>query len=190
MCVRLIILSCVILTLGGNPAALAAKAAPPAPAPAAAAPAPETPQQTTATYDDWTLRCTRSATAAQTCELTQTLANQGRPVAQIALGRVARGQPMHLTILVPISVTFGQQPQMQASGDPSSPLADLIWRRCLPGGCVAETTLTDDALRRLRARAEPSQVVFQDGAGRSVALPFSPHGLPQGLDALGKEDGA
>ena len=171
----------------GAAGAQAAPAAQPVPG-AQAGSVPDSPQQTTATFADWTLRCDRSA-GVPACEIVQTLANQGRPVAQIAVGRAARGQSLHLSILVPPSVSLGQPPQL-LSGAEKPPLAELAWRRCLPGGCFAEAVLAEDAVHHIRARTEPAQVVFQDGAGHTVALPFSPHGLPQALDALSKEDGA
>lgn len=148
----------------------------------------DSPQQTTATFADWTLRCDHAA-AVPACEIVQTIASQGRPVAQIAVGRAAHGQPLHLSILVPPSVSLGQPPQL-LSGTERPPLAELAWRRCLPGGCFAETSLAEDAVHHIRARTEPAQIVFQDGAGHATALPFSPHGLPQALDALSREEGA
>jgi invasion protein IalB len=155
------------------------------PSNAPAAPESDVPQQTTATFGEWTLRCDHPRAAPKMCEVVQTLNNQGRPVAQIAIGRVARGQPMHLTILVPPSVTLDQVPQFTAAPDKPT---ELTWRRCLPAGCLAETALSDDLLKRMRARAEPSQINFADGAGHAAGLPFSPRGLSQALDALVKED--
>jgi invasion protein IalB len=121
------------------------------------------------------------------CEVVETINNQGRPLAQIAIGRIARGQPMHLTIIVPPMVTLDQAPQFAGSSEKQISI-DLVWRRCLPGGCFAEASLSDDLLRRVRARTEPSQITFTDGAGHAVALPFLPRGLPQALDALAKEE--
>ena len=145
------------------------------------------PQQTTASFGEWILRCDHPRSAPKMCEVVETINSQGHPVAQIAIGRVARGQPMHLTTLVPPSVTLDQAPQFTASADKQL-TADLVWRRCLPAGCLAEVSLSEDLLKRIHARAEPSQITFVDGAGHAIALPFSPRGLAQALDALGKED--
>jgi invasion protein IalB len=163
-----------------------------APAPAVQAPAaqpnPAIPQQTTASFADWTLRCSRITPAAQSCEVVQTITSQDRTVAQIAIGRIAKGQPLHLTILVPPSVTFGAAPSLTSTREGEPAVVDLVWRRCLPGGCMAEGTVSDDALRRVRGWIEPARISFADGSGRTAALPFSPRGLPQALDALAKED--
>ena len=174
-----------------SPAATAQAARTPATSspPAAAAPAnPAVPQQTTASFADWTLRCTRVSPAAKLCEVVQTITAQEKPVAQIAFGRVEKSQPMHLTVLVPTSVTFATSPALATLRDGDAPLVELAWRRCLPGGCLAEGTVSEDALRRARTATDPARVTFADGSGRVVALPFSPKGLPQALDALAKED--
>ncbi len=163
---------------------------PPPPAASQAAPAAPTtqPQQTTATFADWTLRCTRISPTAQSCEIAQGVSSQERTIAQLAIGRVAKGQPLHLTILVPPSVSFAAAPALTVhDGDPA--LLTMTWRRCLPGGCVADGAVADDLLHRLRGMTEPARVVFADAGGRVVALPVSPQGLPQALDALAKEDG-
>ncbi len=160
-------------------------------APAAAPPAsPAQPQQTTASFADWTLRCTRTSPAAQICEVVQTVTNQDHPIAQVAFGRVAKGQPIHLTILVPPNVTFVSTPALRTARDGDGPVLEMAWRRCLPGGCLAEAVVTDDAMRRVRTATEATRVTFADGSGRLVALPFSSNGLAQALDALGKEDGS
>ena len=162
----------------------------PAPAPAAApsqdAPSQAEPQRTTATFGDWTVRCVRPDKAAQLCEVTQTLYDKSQPVAQTALGRPARGEKMRLTVLVPANVTLATPPRLQ--GEETDAPLELTWRRCLRAGCLADATLSEDQLRRLRARTATSRIAFQDGAGRDAAIPFAPRGLTQALDALAKED--
>ena len=157
------------------------------PQPAPAATVPSVPQRTTATFGDWTLRCERPVGAAETCEIVQVVSAQGQTVAQIAVGRPARGNPLILTVLVPASVTLAQQPRLGGPGKDASAV-DLVWRRCLPGGCFASATLPDDVVRLLRARADGTSVVYIDGAGKEAALPFSPKGMSQALDALAREE--
>ena len=173
---------------GRAPASRAAAPAAPAPAPG---PVSAEPQRTTASFGDWVLRCERTRPDSQTCEAVQIVGNQqGQPVAQIALGHPARNEPMRLTVLVPPSVTLASEPKLVATAaDKPEPAIDLAWRRCLPGGCIADAALRDEAMAQLRARKEPSRLLFQDGAGREGSLPFSPRGLAQALDALAKEEG-
>lgn len=185
----------------GAPAPAAAPPAAPGPAAAAttvppADPAPPGPQQTTATFEDWTLRCTRAPAAPgaapgappaqQFCELVQTVTSGDKTVAQIALGRAGKGQPLLMTVLAPVSVSFGRPASlvMQKDGDAST--LDLPWHRCVPGGCLADAALPEDLVRRIQGWTEPARIVYADAAGRPVALPFSARGLPMAIGALAK----
>ena len=166
------------------------RAQPPTPVPAPAAepqrtPAAE-PQRTTATFGDWTLRCVRPEHGAAACEVTQTVYDKSQAVAQTALGRPGRGEATRLTVLLPANVTLGTPPRLL--GAESDPAVELSWRRCLPAGCLADATLTDEQVRRLRARTDNGRLTFQDGAGRDAAIPFVPRGLAPALDALAKEE--
>lgn len=162
------------------------RAAAPPPVPAAV---PAVPQQTTAVFADWVLRCTRIDPATKACEIVQGVQRDDKPVAQIALGRPGKAAPLQLTVLVPANVTFGPAPVLLPGKEGEGPaLAELTWRRCLAVGCLADAALSDDAQRRLRAWTDPGRVAFLDGAGRTAVMPFSPRGLPQALDALAKED--
>lgn len=165
-------------------------ASPPAAAPAVPAVSPE-PSSTTASFGDWTLRCQRVADAGKTvriCEVAQVLQAQGQqaPIAQIALGRIANGEPVRVTAVMPVSVSFPSSVQITMGEKDAKPL-ELPWRRCLPTGCFAETAPSDDVLKQWRKASEPGRILFRDAAGRDLALPLSARGLDQALDALAKE---
>ena len=172
----------------------AARPAPPAP-PSTVVPA--APQQTTASFADWTLRCTQAAPSAGSgpaskfCEVVQNIQQNDRPVAQIAVGRPMAGQKLQLTLLVPTNVSFQGGPGLLAGseGDPA-PALSLTWRRCLPIGCIADAPLDTELMTKLRGWTEAGRIVFTDAAGRPAGVPFSPRGLAQALDALAKEEGA
>ncbi len=159
----------------------AAPAAPAAPAPAA--PITE-PQRTTADFGDWTLRCDRPEGRPPVCEVAQAVQSGNQTVAQMAIGRAVPTEPLRLTLLVPVSVTLGAPPRLSAGA--GAPI-ELGWSRCLPAGCFADRAMDDAALARLRALAEPGRITFTDGAGREVALPYSPRGLAGALDALARQ---
>ena len=112
--------------------------------------------------------------------------NQDRTVAQVAIGRAVKGQPLQVTVLVPPSVSFARPATLATTRDAEPPVLELTWRRCLPGGCLADAALSEDLVRRLRAWTDPARIVFADAAGRTLAFPFSPRGLPQAMDALAK----
>lgn len=168
------------------------KAANPAPAAAPAAqPIPTEPSNTTASFGDWTLRCQRLADgskAARVCEVAQVLQAQGQaaPIAQIAMGRLSAGEPLRVTAVMPLSVSFPSSVQI-AMGDKEPKPVDLPWRRCLPSGCFADVAPGDDVLKQWRKASEPGRILFKDAAGRELALPLSGRGLDQALEALAKE---
>lgn len=156
-----------------------------------AAPISTEPSSTTASFGDWTLRCQRIADAGKAmriCEVAQVLQAQGQqaPIAQIALGRLANGEPVRVTAVMPVSVSFPSSVQIVMGEKDAKPL-DLPWRRCLPTGCFAEAAPGDDVLKQWRKAGEPGRILFKDAVGRDLALPLSARGLDQALDALAKE---
>lgn len=165
--------------------------APPPASPAApatpSAPVSSEPQRTTSTFGDWTLRCERPENAPQTCEVGQSLFAQGQQVAQTAIGHAARAESLRMTVLVPVNVSLAAPVRMTGPGTDATPV-ELAWRRCVPAGCLADTVLGEDLVRKLRIRTEPARLVFMDAANRDAGLPFSPRGLAQALDALAREE--
>jgi invasion protein IalB len=107
-------------------------------------------------------------------------------VAQIAVGRTARNEPLRMTVLLPTNVSFPSSVRISGDENDTSPV-DLPWRRCIPGACIADNTIADPALQRLRARTTTGRITFKDALGRDVTLPISLRGLAQGLDALARE---
>ena len=120
--------------------------------------------------------------------MVQSIQREDKPVAQIAIGRVGKGQPLRLTILVPNNASFATAPTLLPPREGDAALAELTWRRCMAIGCTADTALTDEALQQMRGWTELGHVGFADAANRPVLLPFSARGLPQALDALAKEE--
>ncbi|KFC63399.1 putative Invasion associated locus B family protein [Bosea sp. LC85] len=170
-------------------AALAQAQRPSASAQAPAAPGGVSqPDNTTATYGDWTHRC-QQGVGTRICEIVQTLEVQGQrgPVALIALGRPVRNEPYKLVVQVPPNVSLGAKAGIRlALGEKDEgTLADF--QRCLPGGCFAEVNVSDDLLKRWRGYGEAGQLRYQDGANRAVALPFSFKGFQAAVDALARE---
>ena len=165
-------------------------AAPPAAPPSIPAVSSE-PTVTTASFGDWTLRCQRivdAARAARVCEVAQVLQAQGQqaPLAQVALGRLANGEPVRITAVMPASVSFPSSVQIFMGEKDAKPV-DLPWRRCLPTGCFADVVPGDDVLKQWRKATDQGRILFKDAAGRELGLPLSSRGLDQALDALAKE---
>lgn len=171
-----------------RPGAPAAPSVPPAPAAQAV---PTEPSVTTASFGDWTLRCQRvddNGKTSRICEVAQMMQAQGQqtPIAQVALGRMAAGEPLRITAVMPVSVSFPSSVQITL-GDKDAKPVELVWKRCVPAGCFAEAVPGDDLLRQWRKASEAGRIVFKDAAGRDLALPLSARGLDPALEALAKE---
>lgn len=152
-------------------------------------PATETPQRTTATYDDWVVQCDTPAQSTQkVCDMTQVTQAQvqGRsvPYSRVAIAHPVRGQPVRLTVQVPINVSFATSVRIQtADNDPgmTAPFA-----RCVPTGCFADFELRDDLLKKLRAADGTGKLSFADSGGHEIHIPVSFKGFNQAFEALAK----
>jgi invasion protein IalB len=155
------------------------------------APKPDAdPDSTTANYGDWTMRCRRlgeGAARRRICEVAQSIQTPGAqgPLAQIAIGRVAPNDPLRVTVVLPPDVSFPSSPRVAIDDKDPAPV-DLVWRRCLSGGCFADAEIKDEALRRWRALSGRGSITFLDAAGHAIPVPMSFRGLDAALDALAK----
>jgi len=145
-----------------------------------------------AIFGDWTLRCERNSGAQSSqraCELGQMVHRQSEKtaLAQIAIGRVGAGIPLRLTVVVPMGVTLeGGGAKMTADGKEAMTL-DLPWTRCIPGGCFASATLSEDTIRKFKVTADMASLTYRDMDNREVRLPVSFRGFSEALEALGRE---
>lgn len=151
----------------------------------------EAPAKEAATnYGDWSLRCQQTGTAQQRdgCEIFQNvmLQNQSAPFAQFAFGKPAQEGTLHLTVVVPINISFPSTVRVALDEKDPQPI-QLDWTRCLPAGCFATAVVKDAALKKWRAAAAPGRVSFNSSSEQQVVMPISFRGLGQALDALGKE---
>ncbi len=162
------------------------------PAAPAAPPVSAEPQTTTADYGDWVLRCQHVNDAGKSrkiCEIVESFQSgeqQKQTVAQVALGRVAKTDPMHVTVHLIPNVSFPSVVKL-ALGDKDPKPMELAWRRCAPIGCFADLALTEAQVKALHAQTDPGSIEFTDSVGRPVKFAVSFRGLAQALDALDKE---
>src|ERR1700722_17327546 len=183
----------VFLGIGSLALAQTPKSAEPAPAAKlATSRAVDTePSSTSASFGDWVMRCQRLADATETqrlCEVAQQIRTQDQqnPVAELAIGRLKKTDPLHLTVVLPVNVTFSSVPSFTANGKLPESL-DLGWRKCLPGGCIADALMKDDVLRHWKSQTSAGRIAWTDAGGRDHAIGLSFRGLAQALDALSKE---
>ncbi len=147
------------------------------------------PQNTSATYGDWILRCARGQDNVKVCELDQPFQAQGQQglYAQLIISRgTAKGSFRALFEVAP-NLSFPSSVKLGVDEKDPAPI-DLTWRRCLPGpGCFADADVKEDVVKKWRAEAGPGRITFKDSAGHDVPIAFSFRGLPQALDALAKD---
>jgi len=183
-----------IVILGVGAQAIAQTPKPAVPSPVAKPEATQSidadPSSTLASFGDWTLRCQRVGNGAdkqRVCEVAQQIRTQEQqnPAAELAIGRLKKTDPLRLTVVLPVNVTLLSPPGFSADGTVPETL-DIGWRKCLPGGCIADALLKDDVLRRWKILTS-GRITWTDGAGRDLAIGLSFRGLSQALDALSKE---
>jgi len=144
----------------------------------------QVPQLTTATYDDWTVRC-EMHDSAKTCEIEQTSQLQGQPVSQIALGRPSKSAPFRIVFQVPINVWLPAGVTLIL--DEKDPGLSATFKRCVGNGCFADSDLNDEAIRKLRARTANGKLLFKDASQRDVTIPVSFKGFGPAFDAMSKD---
>ena len=138
------------------------------------APAAARPGLTTATYEDWVVRCV-AGDAGRTCEV------QGQGlIASVAVGRADAKAPLRLVVQLPAGVWLPAGVKVQVS-EKAKPL-QLVFTRC-PQGCFAEAELDAASVQALKAAAGAGRISFEDGARRPVTLPLSFKGFTAALDA-------
>ena len=150
-------------------------------APAPAAPASQ-PEMTTATYQDWLMRCASPAGKPKVCEVTQTIQMEGQTgaVAVLAVGKVEAGDPLRLTIQLAAGVWLPAGVKVQYN-EKSAPI-ELEFKRCLQG-CFAEIELDKALEQGLRTTSGPGSLTFESGARKPVTLQISFKGFSAALDA-------
>lgn len=102
----------------------------------AAAPVPAVPEQTTASFGEWILRCESVvAPPRRVCEAAHLIVAQGQraPIAQVANGSPAPNKDEHPDIVVPPNIVIGVRPQITLAKAGIAPI-ELTWQRCLRTG--------------------------------------------------------
>jgi len=170
----------------------------PAAAPPGAPPATiDLPDRTQASFGDWAVRCEtqrpQGQPALRVCEMALTMNDQrGQPLAQIVLGRPARGEPQRMLAQLPLELRVDQPARLLIDPAAAESLT-LPFRLCSVsrGGCFAEMeAVPAPVVARMRARAEnQGRLDFRDSAGRDIQILFSFRGFGQALDALAREPG-
>lgn len=132
---------------------------------------------------DWQVQC-YGADPTRSCEAAYSVMMPGQdaPLAQMALGWMAKDAPMLLTVVVPPDVSLATA--LTLSG-PDGVLLTLPWARCRPGGCFAVAEATDTQITTLTA-AESALMAYTDGTEAALTLRVPLTGLDTAAQALAK----
>jgi invasion protein IalB len=154
----------------------------------------QTPQRTTATYDDWTVSCVMdSGAGTRTCEMVQMQTSeeqaegQARPVGQVTIGRPADGEPLKMFFQVAPNVWLEGGIKFGLDDKDIALIATFRW--CLPNRCLADGVLNETAVRKMRVRTEPGKAEFKDAAQHDASTVVSFTGFAAALDAMMKTTG-
>lgn len=138
------------------------------------------------THGDWTLRCIKTADAADPCELYQLMKDgQGNSVAEITLIPL-EGESQAVagaTIVTPLETDLTQGIRLQVdSGQPKA----YPFNFCAPVGCVSRVGLTEAELGSLKRgnAATVSLLPYGAGADQIVSLNMSLTGFTAGYTEL------
>jgi invasion protein IalB len=146
-------------------------------------------QSTAATYEDWTLRCSMSASSPpqKSCDIEQLshLQNKEQPFSRVAIPRPAKGEPAVLAIQVPVNVWIATGIRIEIGGKDAG--LSVPFTRCGPAGCFASIALNEAAVKTFRAGTAPAAIVFANAAQQPVNIPLSFKGFNQAFDALVRE---
>ncbi|MFG1397610.1 invasion associated locus B family protein [Roseixanthobacter pseudopolyaromaticivorans] len=170
-----------------KPAPAAAPAAPAKPAAPAPAATDEGPSRTSATYEDWVVRCERPEGAtAKVCEVSQTLQigdKQQGLMAQIAFGRLKADTPLLLVLQLPAGVWLPAGARFTYD-DKAKPIG-LTYKFCIRA-CIADIELSAADATALANAKGSGKVEFQDRSQTPISLPISFNGLSAALAARDK----
>ncbi|MFG1420789.1 invasion associated locus B family protein [Roseixanthobacter liquoris] len=166
-----------------KPAPAAAPAKPAAPAAAAE----DGPSRTSATYEDWVVRCERpEGAAAKVCEVSQTLQigdKQQGLMAQIAFGRLKADTPLLLVLQLPAGVWLPAGARFTYD-EKAKPVA-LSYKFCIRA-CIADIELSAADATALAAAKGSGKLEFQDRSQTPISLSISFNGLAAALAARDK----
>lgn len=147
----------------------------------------QTPQRISAIFDDWAVSCAPAAQGQKACEMlhTQTVEGQPTPVGQVTIQRASKKGPFEVVLLVPPNVWVPAGVKFVIDGKEPSVAIPLRW--CTGTRCLAEARLTDDVMKKLRARREPGSVEYKEASQRDISVPVSFKGFAPALSWMEKQ---
>jgi len=146
----------------------------------------ETPQSTSATYDDWVVQCQMQVGTPpkKICVMEQVTQVKGKnvPFSRLMITQPLKGDLLKLVVLVPVNVSLAAKVRLQRTA--SDVDMAVAFSRCVPIGCFADFEINDELLKKLRAVSGAGKLTFADAGGHDVVIPVSFKGFGAALDAM------
>lgn len=143
----------------------------------------EDPSYIKATYGDWQMKCFRTGTEEDLCQMYQLLTEEaGNPVAEFSLYRLPKSAPVvaGATIAVPLGTLLNEEIKIAIDGGKAKSYA---YSFCTMGGCFARIGLAQadvDALKRgVKATLE---IVPAQAPDQKVKISVSLNGFTAAFD--------
>src|SRR6185437_15858989 len=82
-----------------------------------------------------------------------------------------------LIVQLPVNVSLAGGVKIEADGKDRG--LSIPFTRCVPAGCLAETPLKEEEMRRFRAETRPGKLVYKNAADQPITIPLSFKGFGQ-----------
>ena len=141
------------------------------------------PEQTTATYEEWTVRCA-ARTETPPCDMLQVAISQedGRQVLRLSLAHLGEGDRIGMQALIPLGVRVSGGVLVQVDGEAVA-FEGFGFTRCEPGGCFIEGVI-DEASLGAFMRGQEGALAVLDSAGRPRAVRLGFAGFTAAFKAM------
>ena len=145
------------------------------------------PEQTTATYEEWTVRCVARAEVPP-CDMLQVAISQeeGHQVLRLSLAHLGEGDRIGVQALIPLGVRVSGGVLVQVDGE-AVELEGFGFTRCETGGCFIEGVVNEASLGAfMQGREGVLAVLDSANRPRGVRLGFS--GFTAAFEAMKAEN--
>jgi len=137
------------------------------------------PTSTTATYNDWTVRCRivvgNDKKTIKICEMIHvvSLKKNKQVIAQIAIGRLPKAKLTKIVFQLPIGVWLRDKLTFNLDG---KTVMSTTYLACQANSCLADAEMTKGLLNQIKS-AKVATLGFSDASRRKNILPISLKGF-------------
>jgi len=134
-------------------------------------------------FGDWQIRCDSPPGAKkEQCALIQNVTAEDRDNVglSVIILKTADDKARLLRVLAPLGLLLPHGLGLRIDSDD---IGRVQFMRCLPNGCIAEVTLNEDLLKKLKTGKLATFIIFET-IEEGIGIPISLEGFEKGYDAL------